>query len=193
MADMFHGKLMYPQIDPTAFRTAVIRYLYTGVDRICNDYIRVMQEELDRSGPTVRDASDRISKWKEMVKKKLQIVDKRITPDALEVEVGIKSDSGTDEVFRKAYIIGYGGGPTYAGPLGRDVWDEDYAKHVKGGSKVKTVTKVPATWHMSGNQWLENAEKRFLSTYLPDGLDQLMRDMPQSVWEGCLKWVPLNI
>ena len=182
---------MYPQIDPTAFRTAVIRYLYNGVDRICNDYIRVMQEELDRAGPTPRDASSRISKWKDMVKQGLQIVDKRITADALEVEVGIKSQSGKDELFRKAYIIAYGGGPTYGGPKGRVVWDADYHKQTK--SKVPTQRDLPGSWIMAGNQWLENAEKRFVSTYLPDGLDQLMRDMPPSVWEGCLKWLPLNI
>lgn len=191
MADMLSGQLMIPQLDPSAFRSAVIHYLYAGVDRICNDFIKVMEEELDRSGPTNRDASTRISKWKDLVKQNLQIVDKKVTPDALEVEVGIKSKSTKDEIFRKAYIIAYGGGPTVGGPKGRLVWDEDYHKQIK--SKVPTQRPLPPTWIMSGNHWLENAEKRFLATYLPDGVDQLMRDMPPSIWESCMRWVPLNI
>lgn len=185
------GVLYVPTIDMGAFTAAITLYIYNYLERVGEDFIKVMSDELDRSGVTPRDGSKRIQQWKDALKKDLKIVSRIVKNGRVELTVGIDNKDTKSEPYRKAYIIAYGGGPTFAGPKGRIVWDENYSKQTK--SRVKEQQALPPTWIMAGNDWVNNAEVRFLSTYLPDELDTMLRDMPDSIWQKCITYREVHL
>ena len=167
------------QFNVTGVMDALKNYFVGVMQKAEEKTVETMQKELGISGGGPRDASDRIKKWKDSISQEIKVLYREIAQDYIESTIGV-SDTN-DEIYRKAIIIAVGGGPDYAGPEGRSVWDEDYSGMTV--SQVEDEHKLPATWKLKGNQWMDNAAKK-ITVYFYDLLDASIAALPSDIFSG---------
>ena len=160
---------------------SLVSYFVEVMEKEEEKTIETMREELLINGPSARDASHRIEDWKQFVSNGIKPLYRDIATDYIESKVGIEDSD--DELYRKAIIIALGGGPTYAGPKGRTVWDWDYAGQHPSNAKARY--RLPASWKLKGNKWMSNAIKK-MRVYFFDVLDAGIANLPDSIFYGNL-------
>ena len=99
-----------------------------------------------------------------------------VAKNKVESMVGVIGDK-SDEIWRKGVILQTGGGPEYAGPRGRIVWDDDYVGKHPSIVRTKVPRKLPASWTLYGDNWLANATKR-MKVYYGDYLAKAASKIP---------------
>lgn len=150
--------------DAEACKNALIQYFTDVLHEADEKYLGLMMQELFKVGDGPRDRSARITKWRRQVLLDMKEINIQIAKGKLESRVGV-SDSN-DEIWRKGVILQKGGGPNYAGPYGRIVWDDDYVGRHPSIVKAKEPgRRLPAKWKLTGKDWMENATRRMETFY----------------------------
>lgn len=163
--------------DIGAIMGELISYFTLVMQEEEDQFIKIMQEEIEPTGEGPRASSHRIAKWKERIKPYFKAISREISRNYIESKVGISA--ANDEIYRKAIIIALGGGPSTAGPAGRSVWDEDYSGRVV--SSIDPEQPLPPEFMLGGNQWFENAVKR-MKVYFEDILEIAARALPSNIF-----------
>lgn len=140
----------------------------SAVDAIRNHFLRAFRECEEWLLQKMEDEIVRTNygngpgkpAWREMLQKRMTIVDEIVTNSFFEGKVGLDADMIYSD-FVKAMLIAYGAGSAaggdaiHAGPTGRMVWDDNL-----DGQKPSSAQgwwDLPAAFNQPGNDWVNNA------------------------------------
>ena len=162
-----------------ACMAALLPYFIDALQAADEKFIQLLQEELFNAAGTARDQSSHIRKWRESVASAFKEENIEVAKRYIRSRIGIGQAS--DEIQRKAIILQKGGGPDYAGPYGRSVWDSDYAGRRTSAVQTSVPRKLSAAWKLAGRDYMkeatENAEVR-AGTFFQDCLDKVWNSIP---------------
>ena len=142
--------------------------------------IELMRDELEK---TTHGGAPGKPAWREKVSQDIHRVFESIANDVIEIGVGLDYSEGTWEHVR-AMLIAYGsgseagGGAIWAGPPGREVWNDDLSGRKQ--SEAHGEYPLPAEFNQKGNDFVNNAMRR-MKPFFDDIIDDAIRTMPQGV------------
>ena len=115
--------------DANGFLAAFCNYLQTSLEKMENEFIDIMKEEIDNNTENAGDPD-----WRKDLKAELKSFNKMITDRFVTSEVGIDEVAASVHTKMVGYVTAYGigsrattdggeGEPIYKGPPGRWVWN----------------------------------------------------------------------
>lgn len=163
--------------DEGGFRNEVRAYVRLALDKAEEKYIELMQQAVDETVTAPQH-------WLGGIKDSIRHLETLLEGDVITYVTGVSSAEGS-AAWMRAMVVAYGmgklglnGNAIYAGPEGREVWDNDLAGRTS--SKIKESVEIPESWYHAGSWFIQNATTMMRTIYadtLQDALDVLPADI----------------
>lgn len=179
--------------------TVLKPYLLSVLERASDELIKNMQRYVHTVtyvGATGKGAPGD-PEWRDDLDRELKRLYEEATDKYLETGVGITYGRAYELV--RAMLIAYGSGDKavdpetgnnlgnpaiYAGPKGRQVWNNTLTGHVRGGSKIEKATPLPDEFNQRGNDFANRAIEE-LQAHFDAVVTGAMNNIPANVLAQC--------
>lgn len=163
--------------DEAGFKNELRSYVRIALDHAEEEYIKLMQEAVDETVTAPKH-------WLEGIKDSIRHLETLLEGDIITYVVGVSSAEGS-AAWMRAMVVAYGigklglnGNAIYAGPAGREVWDNDLAG--KTTSRVQNTHEIPPTWYHAGSWFIQNATSNMRVIY-NDVMQEALQALPADI------------
>ena len=163
--------------DEAGFRNEVRSYVRIALDEVEEEYIKLMREAVDETVTAPKH-------WLEGIKDSIRHLETFLEGDVITYVTGVSSAEGS-AAWMRAMVVAYGmgklglnGNAIYAGPAGREVWDNDLAE--KTTSKVQNTHELPPSWYHAGSWFIQNATANMRVRY-NDTMQAALQVLPADI------------